>query len=562
MSAAASADLAQTRRASDVAWLATPAILGAIFIASVAAHVLLGTVGDVSWLITIDEKWLAGATPYRDVLEINPPASLLLYWPAVALAKALHVAPEFMVAAFGAALAGLCLTLAAKIARIDARSAILPAVALAAAMLMPGHSFDERDTLAAFAGLPFLALIAARIEGRGASLPVALLCGGLMGACVAIKPPYAMIALSLAPWLVWRLKRGALEAWPEALAASVVALAYGVVVFVAFPFYVSDVLPIAIAIYAPIRESLWRLATNVEVFPAGVMVVSYFARPRSKEALAQALALGAFGAFLAFLTQGKGWAYQAFPLEFYAALLGAIGLKASAPSPRSTLALAALAAALAALAIVSGHAPTPLAALAALIWPLLAARLGAREDSASLLGIALPISANALFAAAFGAACGIYAVDGVQNVHLEAALARVAPHPRVLEISESLGFGHPLVRNVGGEWVGSAPSQWIAVGARALIQARGDDPATAARLTPYIDADRDRLVADIKREKPDAILVGKLGTPFHDWAWSDPAITAARADYVLFAGNDDKDWPAEIWVRRDVLGLRAGLSAP
>ena len=560
MSAAAAYD--PTRRASEIAWLATPAILSAIFIASVGAHVMLGTVGDVSWLITIDEKWLAGATPYRDVLEINPPASLLLYWPAVALAKALHVGPEFMVAAFGYALAGLCLTLAARIARIDARSAILPAVALAAATLMPGHSFDERDTLAAFVGLPFLALIAARIEGRGASLPVALLCGGLMGACVAIKPPYAMIALSLAPWLVWRLKGGALKAWPEAFAAAVVALGYGAVVVVAFPFYLSDVLPIAIAIYAPIRESLVRLATNVEVFPAGLMLVSCLMRPRSNGALAQALALGAFGAFLAFLAQGKGWAYQAFPLEFYAALLGAIGLQASAPSPRATLALAALAAAMAALAILSGRAPTPLAALAALVWPILAARWGARDGAASLLGVALPISANALFAAAFGAACGIYAVDGVANAHLEAALARVAPHPRVLAISESLGFGHPLVRDVGGEWVGSAPSQWIAVGARALIQASGGDPATIARLTPFIDADRDRLVADIKREKPDAILVGKLGTPFHDWVWRDPQITAARADYVLFADNDDKDWPAEIWVRRDVLGLRAELSAP
>ena len=559
---AAAADLAQTRRASDAARLATPAILGAIFIASIAAHVTLGTVGDVSWLITVDEKWLAGATPYRDVLEINPPASLLLYWPAVALAKALHVGPEFMVAAFGYALAGLGLTLAGRIARIDARGAILPAVALAAALLMPGHSFDERDTLAAFAALPFLALIAARIEGRGASLPIALLCGALMGACVAIKPPYALIPLCLLPWFVWRLKSGALRAWPEALATATVALAYAGIVVLAFPSYMHDALPIGVAIYAPIRESLSRLATNAEVFPAGLMLVSYLARRRSSGALAQALALGAFGAFLAFIAQGKGWAYQAFPLEFTAALLGAVGLQAGAPSPRSALALAGLAAAMATLAIVSGQAPTPLAALAALIWPILGARLGAREGAASLFGVALPISANALFAAAFGAACGVYAVEGVQDSHLEAALARVAPHPRVLAISESLGFGHPLVRDVGGEWVGGAPSQWITVGARALIKASGDDPATVARLTPFIDADRDRLVADITREKPDAILVGELGTPFHDWAWSDPAITAARADYVFFAGNDDKDWPAEIWVRRDLLGLRAGPSAP
>ena len=33
-----------------------------------------GLLGDVSWLITVDEKWLDGETPYRDIIEINPPA--------------------------------------------------------------------------------------------------------------------------------------------------------------------------------------------------------------------------------------------------------------------------------------------------------------------------------------------------------------------------------------------------------------------------------------------------------------------------------------------------------
>ena len=70
------------------------------------------------------------------------------------------------------------------------------------------------------------------------------------------------------------------------------------------------------------------------------------------------------------------------------------------------------------------------------------------------------------------------------------------------------------------------------------------------------------LRSSLEAIAPDAILVVKLGTPFHDWAWSDEKIAAARADYVFFARNDDKDWPAEIWVRRDALGLRAEQGAP
>ena len=78
-------------------------------------------------------------------------------------------------------------------------------------------------------------------------------------------------------------------------------------------------------------------------------------------------------------------------------------------------------------------------------------------------------------------------------------------------------------------------------------------------MAPYIDRDRRMLVEDIERGRPDAILVGRLDTRFYQWAWSDPAIAAARADYQFFAANPDKGFPAELWVRKDLIGLRASL---
>ena len=75
----------------------------------------------------------------------------------------------------------------------------------------------------------------------------------------------------------------------------------------------------------------------------------------------------------------------------------------------------------------------------------------------------------------------------------------------------------------------------------------------------YIDADRDRLVADLARNRPDALLVGRLDTRFHRWIWDDPQVAAALADYRLYAAENDTGFPAELWVRADVVGLRAGL---
>ncbi len=554
MSLSASRANAEPRGAIAVERLALALLAALLLAASLAIHVGFGTVGDVSWLITVDEKWLSGATPYRDVLEINPPASLLLYLPPVALARMTGLTPELCIAAFGYSAAALCLALAAKIAwpKGEAVSAPFLGIVLAAALLLPGRAFDERDTLAAFFALPFVALVAARAERRAPSLGVAAISGLLIGAAIAIKPPYALIPVLLAPWLAWRLRRGVWAAAPEAVAMALIVVAYAGVVAWVFPAYVADVLPIGVAIYAPIRDPLLKLASNVEVLPAALMALSLFVRPRRADAAAVGLALAALGAFLAFVAQGKGWSYQAFPLVFFTALLGGRAFQAGAPPARSALALGALALAFAAVAVLTRQAPTPLALLAALAWPWLGARMGSREEPAALFGVKLPISANALFAAAFGAACGIYAVDGVRNSGLEEALKQVGPHPRVLAITESLGLGHPLVRDVGGVWVQRVPSNWIVAGALRLIGESHGDPAAIARLQPFIDADRDRLVEDIEREKPDAILVGRLGTPFHDWAWGDPKIAAARADYVLFARNEDADWPAEIYVRRDL----------
>ena len=125
-------------------------------------------------------------------------------------------------------------------------------------------------------------------------------------------------------------------------------------------------------------------------------------------------------------------------------------------------------------------------------------------------------------AAALGAACGLFAMDGIETPTIARALASLGPHPTVASLSESLAFGHPMVRRLGGVWDQSVPSLWIAAAARRRIDENPGDAALAARMRIYIDADRDRLVADLNRYRPDALLVGRLDTRFHQWLWNDP----------------------------------------
>jgi len=80
---------------------AAPLVLAlAALVAAVAAQARFGAIADVSWMITISEKWLDGAIPYVDFIETNPPAAILLYLPPAALARALGAHAEFLVAAW------------------------------------------------------------------------------------------------------------------------------------------------------------------------------------------------------------------------------------------------------------------------------------------------------------------------------------------------------------------------------------------------------------------------------------------------------------------------------
>ena len=536
------------------------ATLASIAVIAAAAMLLqwrFGLLGDVSWLITVDEKWLGGATPYRDIIEINPPASLMLYWPAVALARELGVAPEFTVAAFGflSIAAGLALAAAilARAGLMDRLGGLGAAVAVVALAVLPGQSFDERDHLAAVYGLPFLAVAAARAARAPVDARLALLAGLGAGLMAAIKPPYALVAIVLLPYLVRRAGLATLLKGVEYYAATALGLAYVAIVPVAFPDYVARILPLAVDVYAPIREPFVALLTGpgpLFVFVLAVCALKLADDDRG-EPLVAVPALAALAAVAAYLIQGKGWLYQIYPAIAFIAIAAGAALSRR-DQPWSRLALGGLAFLIAGLGLLKlGQWPLPLAFVAAGVAAALGWAAEGRQGSP-------PFAEMGVFGL-LGAASGLFALDGIETPGIARALASLGPHPTVAAISESLPFGHPMVRRVGGVWAQSVPSLWIAAAARRRIDERPGDPSLAARMGVYIEGDRDRLVADLARNRPDALLVGRLDSRFHSWILDDAKVAAALTDYRLYTAENDTGFPAELWVRSDIVGLRAGL---
>jgi len=527
-----------------------------ILLLAAALQVRFGAFGDVSWLITVCEGWLDGKTPYVDLIESNPPPSILLYMPPTWGARALHLRPELVTVAFGLAVAlgSLALTqgILTRAKLLAAQAPLFTPIALLAVTLLPGRIFDERDFFALLFGLPFIAVASARATRASVDWRWAALAGLGAGLMVALKPPYIAIPflLMLNVGFSARALRSlfGVEIFTAAAAAGVVTA----VSWFGFPAYFTDVLPTVTAAYLPVRESAATLVANAGLVCAATLCgVTFVSAPsRTPSPIARGFLIASAGAAIAYFVQGKGWLYHVYPAIALAALAWAATLETRARDWQAASLAAALAAATLAGAVAFNLPPIPTSLVGAIIAWLILKRWSpdhGRERLSILAGGAMIGAASGLFALSFPGP----APDFVRT------MLSYAPHPRVASIGEGLGMGFPLVRNVDGVWTMRVQGMPMTAGARLLIDRNPHDEALKARMAPIIDQERDWVAEDIEANRPDVLLISRHGPRFHAWAMSDPKLSAARAPYRFVMSNPNADWPVDLYVREDLIGLRA-----
>jgi hypothetical protein len=140
---------------------------------------------------------------------------------------------------------------------------------------------------------------------------------------------------------------------------------------------------------------------------------------------------------------------------------------------------------------------------------------------------------------------------------LEQAAASLGPRLRVLAITQRIDIGHPFTRRIGGVWAQRVGTLWITSGARQIIADSGGDPAVALRMQPYLRLDRDMLVEDIRKNRPDIVLISNRGGEFRDWAFGDPVVAAALVDYRLYASDGDTAGETFLYARSDLITAEA-----
>ncbi|MDR3467383.1 MAG: hypothetical protein P4M07_15740 [Xanthobacteraceae bacterium] len=473
--------LAQASPGVDAATGRNWLVLAAVVAAAVALRQVVVANTDVSWLLTVGEKVLAGQALYRDVIETNPPIAMLAYLPGLVLGRALHVRAETVidVLTFAAIAASMLVTIA--IARrtfaIDpARAWPVAIFTVAVLAILPMQTFSQREHLALIALLPALAALVAR--GNGAALPAWAVAAASLGCAItlAFKPYFVLgigagIVTAALHARSWRVLFA-----PEHLIAAVLVALYGAFTAVAYPDYFTTVYPMVRDIYIPMKRPFAELVASpgVAVWLAA-LVLALVLRPFGWAGLPVAVITAESAGFAAaYALQQKGWAYQSYPMI--------------------ALALIALAFAIAGL-------PTP-------------AR-GARPLRAGAMALAVVLFVGG----------ATWMNDTSDAGALIAPVARLGPHPRILILTGEASIGHPLVRAVNGTWVSGQQDLWVHEFVARIGRERALDETTRARFATYEAEERARLIDDIRRMPPDVLLIDNLLDDWGAWLNADPELS-------------------------------------
>lgn len=407
-----------------------------------------GANADTSWLITVSERVLDGQTLYVDILETNPPASVWLYLPLVWLARMVAVPPEWVVDV-GFALAALAATgFSLRLARglpgdAAQRRALLLASLGVVLLILPAMTYSQREHAALIAMIPVLFGLARRLAGLGIGPAASVALGLCAGLSMAIKPHFALALLLPACFVAWRERSFAIAGSPTALVAMACFSAYAAAVFLVTPAFVHDVAPLVAKTYLPLRDITAAATGAIALVWLGLFALAVSARREGDDLWAVAVLAGC-GFFGAAVIQGKGWSYHFLP---------AIGCLS------------------------------------------IAVALGA-----SRFGPVARLAAMGLFIFAF-----IGLAQGVDRVRIDAALAG-RPGLRVAALKSDIALAHPLVRRIGGVYVQSVCSNWIAASALPRLLRAGLDGAERRDLEAAVARERAILRDDLRRGQPDVIL--------------------------------------------------------
>jgi hypothetical protein len=451
---------------------------------------------DIAWYLFATRDWLAGAELYVDIIEVNPPLYFYMTRPALFVAELFQISGANGHTVTVAVLLFVSLVWCGAILRSDfalstgQRAMFLVGIALAA-LLPTLNGLGQREQVLVLCLLPWsLCEASARRSTPQQGLSTAL----FASAGVCLKPHFVVlpIAVTLLNCLESRSLRPVLSLGN--LVFVVVGLAYLGFVGVVHPAYLTEIVPIALEVYAaygsPLHDLVLRIGYVIVPMSIFLLVVASGKGLSREIRVFVALALGGL---LSFLMQGAGFDYHKVPAVAFSAIACFF-------------------------ALVAVHRTRQEVMLAAIVLALLA------------------IS---------GIGQGFYRNGAVPVT--KAIAADLGPIDSLMTLSSHLYTGPPLALALGIDWASGYPANWLVPGAvnRLALTDCEALPDTCNRLRQIAARNRIDNITDITKNRPDLLIVdldsGYFDMPRFDWLVfmsEDPAWSEAFAPYRQVAENE------------------------
>ncbi len=266
---------------------------------------------DSAAVLTWAQRMVAGERLYVDLIDVNPPMIFWLNLPPAALGAITGLGAAPLLILWYAALGAVGLTLAlpglSHLISAGERFGLL-AAAVGALLILPAHSFSQREHLLLILALPYLLHALGRAAGRFDRRMMAT--AALFALAVCLKPHFLLLPAAIEAYLL--AQRGARVSLRDPTVAIMVGvgLLYTAAVALLTPDYFTVILPMLAALYTGASADWQGMLLSAPVLPLliaapllGGLTWRYGAAPRLL--LIFTLAATAAGA-----AQLKGWDYH------------------------------------------------------------------------------------------------------------------------------------------------------------------------------------------------------------------------------------------------------------
>lgn len=432
---------------------------------------------NVSALLQEGARMLNGEILYKEIPEINPPASIFLYIPAVWLEKIIGFKAENIVLVLMVFLIVLTIELSAKALYenklINNRNQWV-VFSVFAMCLVALDSFAEREHIALMLILPILSVVACRLENKTVSKIRSALFGFMAGVAVCIKPHFAAAILIPQAYVALKSKSFSSIICSENIVVAFVVLIYSALFITFYDQYFDLILPKALDVYMAYRiHFMYLILVIAPLLLAFLALIALLWKlsPRGISGANTILILSSSGFIVAYIVQGKIWSYHYYPAA-------------------ALILLAAL-------------------DLTALKISLNKYKMDIRRQS---------IACGIVLASMTLIEILLFRPLPQDTLDLINLIKKNYPSPSVIAISGDVGISNPLIRRVNGKSASDSGCCLITENVHNILRSRPEAPEDQRiSLEKWESKDRDALIGDFIKWKPDVLLLDTR-TWFVDWA--------------------------------------------